>query len=213
MAILETGVEIQNEEIEAVEALTTYLLEAENLSDFHVTSFDELWLARQALQRLHAISAPEPKRSNSKASSETYMVSQARTKPYMHVYDSVNSAIIRFYQNGESDIAQEEYLNKHHSVGRSGNSRQTTSSESQDLLQTLKDKGACSGLDPNRFFTENTSEQKGLKEICDNCPVEQQCLGYALEQKVNHGFWGGKSERQRRGILARRRKGKLQLAD
>jgi hypothetical protein len=206
MAILETGVEIQNEEIEAVEALTTYLLEAENLAGFHVTSFDELWLARQALQRIHALSAPEPKRSNSKASSETYMVSQTRTKPYMHVYDSVNSAIIRFYQNGESARAQEEYLDKHHSVGRAGNSRQSTSSESQGLLEVIKENGACKGLGPNRFFTENTTEQKKLKEICDSCPVQQDCLKYALEQKINHGFWGGKSERQRRKIIARRRK-------
>ena len=126
----------------------------------------------------------------------------------MHVYDSVNSAIIRFYQNGESALAQEEYINKHHRVGRSGNSRQTTSSESQNLLQTLKENGACNGLDPNRFFTENTKEQKELKEICDNCPVEQQCLEYALEQKVNHGFWGGKSERERKRLLIRRRRAK-----
>ena len=41
--------------------------------------------------------------------------------------------------------------------------------------------------------------------ICAGCPVKTLCLEYALEQRVDHGVWGGASERERRRILKRRR--------
>ena len=41
--------------------------------------------------------------------------------------------------------------------------------------------------------------------ICTDCPVGEQCLEYALEQRIEHGVWGGCSERERRRILKRRR--------
>ena len=35
------------------------------------------------------------------------------------------------------------------------------------------------------------------------------CLEYALANRIDHGVWGGTSERERRRILRRRRSGQL----
>ena len=43
------------------------------------------------------------------------------------------------------------------------------------------------------------------RKICNGCPVLDTCLEYALDQRIEHGVWGGCSERERRRILKRRR--------
>jgi WhiB family redox-sensing transcriptional regulator len=42
------------------------------------------------------------------------------------------------------------------------------------------------------------------KRICATCPVKEPCLEYALEYRIDHGVWGGTTERQRRRILRKR---------
>ena len=39
----------------------------------------------------------------------------------------------------------------------------------------------------------------------DGCTVRSECLEYALAHQIEHGVWGGASERERRRILRRRR--------
>ncbi len=43
------------------------------------------------------------------------------------------------------------------------------------------------------------------RKICATCPVTATCLEYALENRIDHGVWGGCSERERRRILKRRK--------
>jgi len=38
------------------------------------------------------------------------------------------------------------------------------------------------------------------QRICADCPVSEACLQYALEERVDHGVWGGKSERERKRL-------------
>jgi hypothetical protein len=43
------------------------------------------------------------------------------------------------------------------------------------------------------------------QKVCASCPVRVECLEYALTHRIEHGVWGGASERERRRILRRRR--------
>lgn len=42
-------------------------------------------------------------------------------------------------------------------------------------------------------------------ELCNQCPVQMACLDYALANNIDHGIWGGTSERGRRRIRKARR--------
>ena len=45
------------------------------------------------------------------------------------------------------------------------------------------------------------------KEICAGCPVRSACLEWSLTAGERWGIWGGLDERERRAVLARRRRG------
>lgn len=42
------------------------------------------------------------------------------------------------------------------------------------------------------------------RNICKECVVKGSCLDFALETRIDHGIWGGVSERERRRMLALR---------
>ena len=67
-------------------------------------------------------------------------------------------------------------------------------------------KGACVGTDPDAFFPPpGPKTDRDAKAICATCPVVDTCLEYALANRIEHGVWGGCSERERRRIIKRRR--------
>jgi WhiB family redox-sensing transcriptional regulator len=65
--------------------------------------------------------------------------------------------------------------------------------------------GNCRIEPPATFFPSDGVGVEIAKRICVECPVKQACLEYALENRIDHGVWGGTSERQRRRILKKRR--------
>ena len=65
--------------------------------------------------------------------------------------------------------------------------------------------GNCRNYPPNTFFPSDGVGVDRARKICNGCPVLNQCLEYALEQRIEHGVWGGCSERERRRILKRRK--------
>jgi WhiB family redox-sensing transcriptional regulator len=67
--------------------------------------------------------------------------------------------------------------------------------------------GKCKDLSPSIFFPSDGVGVQEAQRICAECPVAEACLEYALTERVDHGVWGGKSERERRRILRRRRVG------
>jgi len=67
-------------------------------------------------------------------------------------------------------------------------------------------RGLCANQPPETFFPSDGVGVEVAKRICAQCPVVEPCLEYALANRIDHGVWGGCSERQRRRILKARRK-------
>jgi WhiB family transcriptional regulator, redox-sensing transcriptional regulator len=65
--------------------------------------------------------------------------------------------------------------------------------------------GNCRLYPPATFFPSDGVGVEKARRICAGCPVTDPCLEYALEHRIDHGVWGGCSERERRRILKRRR--------
>jgi WhiB family transcriptional regulator, redox-sensing transcriptional regulator len=56
-------------------------------------------------------------------------------------------------------------------------------------------------MEPALFFPHDGVGVRLAQQICAICPVKRACLAYALDNRLNHGVWGGPSERERRRIL------------
>jgi WhiB family redox-sensing transcriptional regulator len=69
------------------------------------------------------------------------------------------------------------------------------------------DQGKCRDMAPAVFFPGDGVGVIAAQRICAECPVAERCLQYALDEHIDHGVWGGKSERERRRIARRRRLG------
>ena len=70
--------------------------------------------------------------------------------------------------------------------------------------------GKCRDMDPTIFFPSDGVGVLAAQSICADCHVKVDCLEYTLADRVDHGVWGGASERQRRRILRHRRVSLLQ---
>ena len=71
-----------------------------------------------------------------------------------------------------------------------------------------RDHARCRDTDPELFFPVGTTGYALLqiaraKEVCGQCPVQNDCLDYALETNQDSGIWGGTSEEERRNIRRR----------
>lgn len=73
-------------------------------------------------------------------------------------------------------------------------------------------KASCRGPQAVVFYPPSHFERKDekvarenrAKAICSSCPVRRPCLDFAIETKEAHGIWGGRSESERRTLLATR---------
>lgn len=65
--------------------------------------------------------------------------------------------------------------------------------------------GRCREVPPSTFFPSDGVGVEVARRLCQTCPVQEPCLEYALVERIDHGVWGGASERERRRILKRRR--------
>jgi WhiB family redox-sensing transcriptional regulator len=82
--------------------------------------------------------------------------------------------------------------------------------------------GACRDEDPELFFPVTSKgpaarQLVAAKAICAGCGVSRECLRFALENRQDHGVWGGTSEEERKlmrsaGVHARRRLGHVTTA-
>ena len=62
---------------------------------------------------------------------------------------------------------------------------------------------ACRDKDGDVFFPESKAAEQTALSICATCPVQAECLDYALEADIRFGVWGGMTEKQRRRLVRR----------
>ena len=65
--------------------------------------------------------------------------------------------------------------------------------------------GSCRMYPPATVVPSDGVGVDKARKICVGCPVKERCLDHALDERIEHGVWGGCSERERRRILKRRR--------
>ena len=75
----------------------------------------------------------------------------------------------------------------------------------EDTTPAWRQDGNCRCHPPEAFFPSDGVGVDAARKICADCPVVDECLEYALAERIDHGVWGGCSERERRRISKRRR--------
>jgi len=76
---------------------------------------------------------------------------------------------------------------------------------SVDFTGDWEDRAACRAADADLFFAPGGTQEYRAKAVCRDCPVRFECLAYALRYRVEHGVWGGLTDRERRKVLNRSR--------
>ncbi|MET7758667.1 WhiB family transcriptional regulator [Streptomyces sp. NPDC005389] len=61
----------------------------------------------------------------------------------------------------------------------------------------------CRTAQADELFVEGAAQSRA-KTLCTGCPVRAECLAHALDSRIEHGIWGGMTERERRALLKRR---------
>ncbi|PZT70237.1 WhiB family transcriptional regulator [Streptomyces sp. SW4] len=75
-------------------------------------------------------------------------------------------------------------------------------------MDNWRERAACSSEDPDLFFPIGTSgpallQTEQAKAVCRRCPVQEQCLRWALDTGQTLGVWGGTDETERRALKRR----------
>lgn len=75
--------------------------------------------------------------------------------------------------------------------------------ELQDVMSAQKETLGCQEV-PDVFFPEDFSDKQVrdesvtlAKALCKQCPIQLECLTYAVQAKEEWGIWGGKTPRER----------------
>ena len=67
---------------------------------------------------------------------------------------------------------------------------------------------ACKGLDPGVFHPDDHDPEavEAAVTVCAACPVREVCLEHAIARREPDGVWGGRTARERRREIRRRRR-------
>jgi WhiB family redox-sensing transcriptional regulator len=60
-----------------------------------------------------------------------------------------------------------------------------------------QEQGLCAQVDGDLWYPDKGESNQAAKRICGRCPVQPQCLGYALANHEWYGVWGGLSYQER----------------
>ena len=70
-----------------------------------------------------------------------------------------------------------------------------------------RDRAACRVVNPELFFPVSevgpgAVQVRQAKSVCARCPVQAECLEYAVEAGLAHGVFGGATPHERRTSTA-----------
>lgn len=70
----------------------------------------------------------------------------------------------------------------------------------------MSEANPCKTVGPDVMFpSDGGAALQAAVQICLTCANRSACLDYALRNHIEHGVWGGQSERGRRRIAKARR--------
>lgn len=64
---------------------------------------------------------------------------------------------------------------------------------------------ACWGADSEIFLLEPHQSADPAREICATCTVTDDCLNYAIRNRITVGVWGGKTLKERQRLTRQRK--------
>lgn len=69
-------------------------------------------------------------------------------------------------------------------------------------LGNWRDQGACKGHPQEWWFDDERNRFRRARQICATCPVQLDCLRYALQFPHGdiYGIWGGLNQQERRNL-------------
>ena len=80
-----------------------------------------------------------------------------------------------------------------------------TSDDVSEIDFHWRDFASCRSCSPDLFFPAGTTgaarhEIAAAKAVCQECPVQSECLRFALRTGQAYGIWGGTTEDERVAI-------------
>lgn len=74
-----------------------------------------------------------------------------------------------------------------------------------DAVEPWHEQAACATYSAEVFFPPNDvpGSTRAAKAICASCPVQDECLTFALETGQSDGVWGGMDAGERRRLRRR----------
>ena len=60
--------------------------------------------------------------------------------------------------------------------------------------------GLCAQSDPDLWHPDHGQNGTAAKLVCRSCPVQIDCLTWAVENGEHHGIWGGTTANERRHL-------------
>jgi WhiB family redox-sensing transcriptional regulator len=78
----------------------------------------------------------------------------------------------------------------------------------EHTTEDWREYAACRDADPELFFPVSevgpgARQVAAAKAVCAGCPVRARCLDYAVDNALDHGVFGGTTERDRRTLVRR----------
>ena len=69
-------------------------------------------------------------------------------------------------------------------------------------IGSWSDNAKCKGMDPRVFHPDQGGNYRAALNVCAACPVTQECLDYAVANRLKDGIFGGQTPNQRAGWAA-----------